>query len=213
MRNGSASAHRRQALPTAGGASSSPPGLPTPVVTDAKGARPPGSVESRGADGGLPRKLNEIVSLLPTTNATDWKGPSKSVGRERNNRGKMIPRREGDSDLSEAVTTLLKTPTRQLGINGGSQDPAKRKAGGHGPTLDDEVSHLLPTVMSHDSGSSPESFLERKDRPTVTSLTVMAENGLFRTGGRLSGPSADGSPSSGVTLPLQLSLDDTESPG
>jgi len=40
---------------------------------------------------------------------------------------------------------LLKTPTSQLGVNGGSQHPDKRKQGGHGPTLADEVEHLLPT--------------------------------------------------------------------
>jgi hypothetical protein len=40
---------------------------------------------------------------------------------------------------------LLKTPTAQLAVNGGSQHPDKRKAGGHGPTLADEVEHLLPT--------------------------------------------------------------------
>jgi DNA (cytosine-5)-methyltransferase 1 len=39
---------------------------------------------------------------------------------------------------------LLKTPTRQLGVNGGPQPPDKRKAGGHGPTLEDEVVFLLP---------------------------------------------------------------------
>jgi len=39
---------------------------------------------------------------------------------------------------------LLKTPTGNLGSNGGSQDPRKRKAGGHGPTLADEVEHLAP---------------------------------------------------------------------
>lgn len=39
---------------------------------------------------------------------------------------------------------LFKTPTAQLGTNGASQHPDKRKAGGHGPTLDDEVSWLLP---------------------------------------------------------------------
>src|SRR6185312_5944032 len=33
---------------------------------------------------------------------------------------------------------LLKTPTAQLGVNGGPQHPDKRKAGGHGPTLEDE---------------------------------------------------------------------------
>ncbi|KRC37498.1 hypothetical protein ASE15_05135 [Oerskovia sp. Root22] len=40
---------------------------------------------------------------------------------------------------------LFRTPTAQLAVNGGSQHPDKRKAGGHGPTLADEVEHLLPT--------------------------------------------------------------------
>jgi hypothetical protein len=45
-----------------------------------------------------------------------------------------------------AVQALLKTPTAQLATNGGSQDPAKRRDGGHGPTLADQVEHeLLPT--------------------------------------------------------------------
>lgn len=37
---------------------------------------------------------------------------------------------------------LLKTPTAQLGSNGGSQHPDKRRAGGHGPTLADQVEWL-----------------------------------------------------------------------
>lgn len=49
---------------------------------------------------------------------------------------------------------LLKTPTSQLAINGGSQHPAKRKAGGHGPTLADEVEHLLPTTTASDAKAS-----------------------------------------------------------
>lgn len=35
-----------------------------------------------------------------------------------------------------------KTPTAQIATNGGSQHPDKRKAGGHGPTLADEVEHM-----------------------------------------------------------------------
>jgi DNA (cytosine-5)-methyltransferase 1 len=47
--------------------------------------------------------------------------------------------------------TLLRTPTAQLAVNGGSQHPDKRKAGGHGPTLADEVeTHLLPTPRATD---------------------------------------------------------------
>ncbi len=36
-------------------------------------------------------------------------------------------------------------------MNGGSQHPEKRKRGGHGPTLADEVEHLLPTPVTADS--------------------------------------------------------------
>jgi hypothetical protein len=48
---------------------------------------------------------------------------------------------------------LLKTPTAQLAVNGGSQPPEKRKAGGHGPTLADQVEHeLLPTPTAREKG-------------------------------------------------------------
>ncbi len=55
-----------------------------------------------------------------------------------------------------ASSSLLKTPTAQLATNGGSQHPDKRKSGGHGPTLADEVEHLLPTpTTSEDRGPGP----------------------------------------------------------
>lgn len=38
---------------------------------------------------------------------------------------------------------LFKTPTANLANNGSAQHPDKRKAGGHGPTLEDEVCFLL----------------------------------------------------------------------
>lgn len=52
--------------------------------------------------------------------------------------------------MTEASTSvprspvLFRTPTAQLAVNGGSQHPDKRKEGGHGPTLADEVEHLIP---------------------------------------------------------------------
>jgi hypothetical protein len=60
---------------------------------------------------------------------------------------------------------LLKNPTAQLAINGG-QHPDKRKAGGHGPTLADEVEHLLPTpaAMNPNDGESIESWESRRLR-------------------------------------------------
>ncbi|QGZ17177.1 DNA methyltransferase [Arthrobacter phage DrYang] len=51
-----------------------------------------------------------------------------------------------DSESDATSSTLLKTPTSQLAVNGGSQHPDKRKAGGHGPTLADEIEHALPAV-------------------------------------------------------------------
>jgi hypothetical protein len=52
---------------------------------------------------------------------------------------------------SSSSPGLLKTPTAQLAVNGGSQHPDKRRAGGHGPTLADQVEHqLLPTPTARD---------------------------------------------------------------
>ena len=48
---------------------------------------------------------------------------------------KLFPRERADK--------LFKTPTANLGSNGSAQHPEKRKAGGHGPTLEDEVCFLL----------------------------------------------------------------------
>lgn len=50
---------------------------------------------------------------------------------------------------------LLKTPTSQLAVNGGSQHPDKRRSGGHGPTLADEVEHLLGTPHAAAGMQSP----------------------------------------------------------
>ena len=48
-----------------------------------------------------------------------------------------------EDSTSAPQLRLFRTPTAQLAVNGGSQHPDKRKAGGHGPTLADEVEHLL----------------------------------------------------------------------
>lgn len=56
--------------------------------------------------------------------------------------------------VESVASSLLKTPTAQLAVNGGSQHPEKRKSGGHGPTLADEVEHLLPTPVVTDSAGA-----------------------------------------------------------
>ena len=66
--------------------------------------------------------------------------------------------------------TVLRTPTAQLAINGGSQHPDKRRAGGHGPTLADEVEHLLPTpaASNPNDGEGVDTWLARRERVKAT---------------------------------------------
>lgn len=124
-------------------------------------------------------------------------------------------------------SSLLKTPTAQLAVNGGSQHPDKRKAGGHGPTLADEVEHLLPTPRATDGtkggpnqrGSSGDLMLPSAVLhllPTPTARDWKGENqrrdpsclpGVFT-----SPPSEPGSASSAAQLPGQLSLADAVEP-
>ena len=67
-------------------------------------------------------------------------------------------------------TSLLRTPTAQLAVNGGSQHPDKRRHGGHGPTLADEIEHLLPTPTAvpygHQQSTSPGAAI----RPSLETL-------------------------------------------
>lgn len=75
------------------------------------------------------------MRLLPTPRAADGKrGPNVNRGGSSH---------EGGDDLVTVVMRLFKTPTANLGSNGAAQHPDKRKAGGHGPSLDDEVCFLL----------------------------------------------------------------------
>lgn len=68
-------------------------------------------------------------SVLPTPRVSDANGGGVTVTE--------------DSTCAPPSPVLFRTPTAQLAVNGGSQHPAKRKAGGHGPTLADEVEHLI----------------------------------------------------------------------
>ncbi|MEV8023093.1 hypothetical protein AB0O76_43770 [Streptomyces sp. NPDC086554] len=67
---------------------------------------------------------------------------------------------------------LLKTPTANLGSNGGSQHPAKRRAGGHGPTLADEVEHLLPTPVASDGPKGSPHQRQGNGNPTLASIAA-----------------------------------------
>lgn len=88
---------------------------------------------------------------MPTPRARDWKGP-------------------GYPDDLPSTVTLLKTPTANLAINGGSQHPTKRKENGHGPTLADEVEHLLPTPTATPYGNNQSDSPGAAVRPSLNSL-------------------------------------------
>ena len=103
---------------------------------------------------------------------------------------------------------VLKTPTSQLAVNGGSQHPDKRKAGGHGPTLADEVEHLLPTPRATDgTNGGPNQRGSRGD--------LMLPSAVHQIGAPTPPPSTDGNPSwEDVPLPLPSSPtgESTDSP-
>jgi len=100
--------------------------LPTPRATDGSKGGP----NQRGSSGDL-MLPSAVMRMLPTPRATDGKGAFP------------LSRPESKDDLQTRIIRLLKTPTAQLAINGGSQHPDKRRQGGHGATLADEVEHLL----------------------------------------------------------------------
>ena len=114
------------------------------AAADAAGAR-----RGRGEDPGADRGA-----------ACEGDGDAREAAR----RGQ--PERDG-AGAGDGHLALLKTPTAQLGSNGGSQHPGKRRAGGHGPTLDDQVSwELLPTPAAGNfsDGESLESWEARRQR-------------------------------------------------
>lgn len=97
----------------------------------------PPSVPRTPASGSSSSPTGAASTLLPSPRTSDSGGPGVHG--------------HGGQDLRTVVHTdlhgddrLLKTPGANLAENGGSQHPDKRKAGGHGPTLADEVEHLLP---------------------------------------------------------------------
>lgn len=120
MRNGRSYALPKSAPATSANASSSSPGalLPTPTTKEHTGPGRP--------DGPRNDTLRARIANLPTPRARDWK--------------------TGGKDGLHEKVRLLKTPTAQLAVNGGSQHPDKRRAGGHGPTLADEVEFLPLSV-------------------------------------------------------------------
>lgn len=122
------------------------------------------------------------------------------------------PGPSGDEN-STGTEALLRTPTAQLAVNGGSQHPEKRKAGGHGPTLADEIEHLLlPTPTSRD-GKGPN---QRGDDTCLHGALLPTPRA---TDGTKGGPNQRGSsgdlmlPSAVMLLPTPTARDSQASGG
>jgi DNA (cytosine-5)-methyltransferase 1 len=94
------------------------------------------------AGGTLTEPGESLFGVLPFTGRIPASG--RMAG------GRIYAAEDGPTAMAAG---LLKTPTAQLAINGGSQHPDKRRAGGHGPTLADQVEHeLLPTPTAREKG-------------------------------------------------------------
>lgn len=109
--------------------------------------------------------------LLPTPaagNFNDGESLESWEARRRENLGKGINGNGQGTPLGVAVR-LLKTPTAQLAVNGGSQHPDKRREGGHGPTLADQVEHtLLPTPRAADGNGNGRAAMGRQGSRSLT---------------------------------------------
>lgn len=110
---------------------------------------------SRGRTGTEPGR----VRLAADAERGGWDGRSPDAI------GSPVGGRAATAGGGEGSGPLFRTLTSQLAINGGSQHPDKRKAGGHGPTLADEVEHLLPTPAVNDMGEGK--TVERWDEWTA----------------------------------------------
>ena len=127
--------------------------LPTPIAGDTAGVRNSTAGRTPGASAHSGTTLTDAVTLLlPTLNATDYKGPGQPEGTLRN--GRLRP--DSDADLPTAVRrladdsddarhsnpALLPVSAATLGSNGGRITEAKAREGG---TLIEALSTLLKT--------------------------------------------------------------------
>lgn len=167
------------------------PHLPTPKRSDGEFATPSTTGRDHAHATHLATRVVYDVpgaaspDLFPTPQAVDGTGGRLS--------------REGHSPpLPGVVHDLFPTPDAYAGERGAGQDPRARRAAGHSVALSDVAEHdlvMLPTVVAHDSGNSPEAHLRKKPgRQTVTSLAVLTEHDLLTRGGNPNAEPEPGSP-------------------
>jgi hypothetical protein len=149
------------------------------------------------------RSLSRVApSLLPTPAARDLKGGTMPDEAEQLHRSRG---EGGRSDLASAAMwvgrdhPLLVTPLATEG-SGGSQPQEKRRAGGHGPTLADQLEYL-PTPAAWDGDRGPDyARADREGSGGDDLVTTMAR--LMPTPTGNPGPT----PGNGVTLADAVTL-------
>lgn len=146
--------------------------LRTPrTAEDEGGPRHPDVAKDRGQTLRLTGQILAMPGdLLPTPRASD--GPNGGPGM----RGS-----KGDLPLPAAVCQLLPTPQANIADNGGSQDPVKRRAGGHSVSIQDVAEHeLMPTPAAgvFNDGESVEQWDARRARVKATGVNG---NGMGET--------------------------------
>lgn len=110
--------------------------------------------------------------LLPTPRSSDSTGGIE----DRKARGYGV-------QLND-IPFLLPTPTSNLGSSGPDYARAGRDGSGGNDLL--TTAHLLPTPCASPSGNTPEEHLRKKPgRERVTDLSILVENDLLETGGKL----------------------------
>lgn len=143
--------------------------LPTPLTSDRKGAGPHGE--------GSPGLQTKVLDLLPTP-TTSQRGTDAGAA----------TRDGAGPNLHNAVAALLPTPTVGNITGGNATRSGDRSDELLLPGVARAVTEgtLLPTPSAHDSGSTPEAHLGRKPgRQVVTSLQIITDYDLIKTGGRL----------------------------
>jgi DNA (cytosine-5)-methyltransferase 1 len=197
--------------------------LPTPQAHDAAGAKTDEQIAAMRAQGHGVSNLNEAARhLLPTPKANDHKGATITHGRTRPDGRpygdgdanlplrvvELLPtplsgearhgspgqhRTRGDKMLTGEVLNLLSTPGAYDGERGGPQDPAKRRAGGHYVTLQDQacfemgcrcVDTLLPSPMAADGDRESTTF--PRGNPTLKGALLPTPSVATATGGQTS---------------------------
>lgn len=130
--------------------------LGTPTSRMWKGAGPQGgATQIRNKARGLIEA--QVMDLLPTTRAQH--------GEDRHQRIWARPL-DQPQNLENALA-LLPTPAANIGTNGGSQHPDKRRAGNHQPSIQDVAEHVLlptPAACVANDGETPETWNARRER-------------------------------------------------